>query len=78
MPPRDPNAKNLNKWIKDSLKEEHRLPILQIKHAISSHPKYRKQIFSVDIYKAVIEDGVRDLAGFKGHLQETNRTLDEL
>jgi len=78
MPPRDPNAENLNEWIKDSLKEEHRFPILEIKHAISSHPKYRKQIFSVDIYKAVIEKGVRDLDGFKRYLQETKRTLDSL
>ena len=78
MSPRDPDGENLNEWIKDSLKEEHRLPILEIKHAISSDPKYRKQIFSVDIYKAVIEKGIRDLDGFRQYLQETNRTLDEL
>lgn len=76
MPPREPNAENLNEWLKNSLKEEHKLPILEIKSKISSHPKYRKEVFSIDIYKAVIDRGVRDLEEFKKYLQETKRGLD--
>lgn len=76
IPPREPNQENLNEWIKNNLKGEHRIPILEIKNAISSNPKYRKQIFSVDIYKAVIEKNIRDLEGFKNYLKETGRILD--
>ena len=38
--------------------------------------KYRKEIFSIDIYKAVIENGAIDLEGFKKYLKEAGRSLD--
>lgn len=76
LPKRDPNVENLNEWIKNVLKDEHRLPILEIKHALSSHPKYTKEIFSVDIYRAVIERGIKNIEQFKKYLEKTSRSLD--
>src|SRR4051794_9635698 len=75
VPPRQPGAENFNEWLLANLQEQHRLPILLIKHQIASHPRYRKEIFSVDIYRAVIEHGVTDIPGFEAYLRETNRTL---
>ncbi len=67
---------NFHKWLLENLKEEHRLPILEIKSQITSNPKYKYEIFSVDVYKAVIEDGIKNLEDFKKYLLKTNRTLE--
>jgi hypothetical protein len=76
IPPRNKIEDNFNEWMQKNLKEEHRVPILQIKQAVYTNPQYRKQIFSVDIYKAVIEKGVKNIEGFKQYLNETNRKID--
>lgn len=76
LPPRDINAENFNEQIKGILKDEHRLTILEIKQAVSFHPKYRKEIFSTDIYRAVIQRGVKNTDEFKKYLEDTNRSLD--
>ena len=62
-------------WIRSGLTDETRLAILEIKSEIASNPKYRKSIFSTDIYQAVLEKGVKDLRGFRASLQETGREL---
>ena len=50
--------------------------ILEIKSAIADNPQYRKNIFSVDIYNAVLKEGVKDLDQFKAYLKKTNKSLD--
>lgn len=67
---------NFHAWLQENLKPEHKLPILEIKQQVSSHPKYKYEVFSVDIYKAVIEDNAKNLEDFKKYLAKTNRTLD--
>lgn len=73
---RKQDDENLNKWLKDNLKEEHRLPILAIKNIIASHPRYRKEIFSIDIYKAVIKKGAKNLGDFKDYLKSIGKSLE--
>jgi hypothetical protein len=34
-----------------------------------SHPEYRKSITSKDIYEAVLDEGVTDIAGFESYLE---------
>lgn len=76
IPPRPKDSENMNEWIKDKLNDKNRRIILDVKNQIHSNPKYRRSIFSTDIYKAVIEKGIRDLDGFESYLKETNRSLD--
>jgi hypothetical protein len=58
-----------------SLTTEKKLAILTLKNALSDHPLYRKTIFSIDIYKAVIEEGVTDMVGFTEYLKKSGRSL---
>ena len=44
--------------------------ILKIKKDAAKHPKYRKEISSVDIYTSVLDKDVKDLDGFKKYLSE--------
>ncbi len=67
---------NFNEWLKGKLNEQNRKIILMLKNQIQNNPKYRKEIFAVDVYKAVIEKGVIDLAGFKKYIHKTGRSLD--
>jgi len=62
-------------WIKQKLTEDNRLIILEIKQQIRNNPKYKKEIFSTDIYKAVLKQGVSNLEGFKEYLRKTSREL---
>lgn len=73
--PRKPGAENYNDWIKDKLTNSNRGIILKIKNEIYKNPKYAKEIFSIDIYKAVIENGIKDLESFKEYLKQTGRSL---
>lgn len=76
LPPRKPNEENYNEWIKDKITDENRKIILSIKNTIALNPKYRKEIFSVHIYNAVIEKGIKNLEGFKTYLQTNGKQLD--
>jgi len=58
-----------------SLTTEKKLAILTLKNALSDHPLYRKKVFSIDIYKAVIEEGVTDMEGFTEYLKKSGRSL---
>lgn len=75
----EPNSRDVDfhEWLTKNLKLEHRLPILEIKDQIADHPKYRKEIFSTDIYKAVIEDGAKNIEDFKKYLSKTGRMIVE-
>jgi hypothetical protein len=50
--------------IHERLTEERRSAILRIKSAVWNHPEYRRGFSSADIYRAVIDEGVRDVDGF--------------
>jgi hypothetical protein len=56
--------------IRKKLTDETRQIILEIKNIIAKDPRYRKEIFSVDIYNAVIEKGVKDLEEFERYYRE--------
>lgn len=49
--------------------------ILQIKHQVADHPKYRKEIFSTDIYTAVLEKGVRNIEEFTSYIKDVGKSL---
>lgn len=65
-----------NEWIKNKITEENRPIMLSLKKEVRKFPKYGKDIFSVDVYKAVIEQGAKNIEDFKNYLRETNRSLD--
>ena len=53
------------------LNDENRAMILAIKTACWHHPQYRRGFTSADVYSAVLDRGVRDVAGFWADLRET-------
>ena len=55
--------------LQSSLSPATRRAILAIKGAVWYRPEYRRSFSSQDIYTAVLEHGVRDLAGFWAFLQ---------
>lgn len=67
--PRKENEANYNEWLKKQLNDENRKTILEIKSKVFEHPKYRKEFKAIDIYDAVINEGIKDAAGFKIYLQ---------
>lgn len=69
------NGKSHQKWIFENLTPERKMSILAIKNAIHDNPKYKKTVFSIDVYDAVIKHGITDLEGFKSYLKETGREL---
>lgn len=73
--PRVKDESNFNKWLKKELNDVNKKAILEIKSQVQNNPKYRKDIFSVDVYKAVIEDNAKDVEDFKKYLAKTNRSL---
>ena len=74
--PGDHQEPNYSNWIKGKLNNENRKVILEIKDQIFENPKYRKSIFSVDIYKAVIDENVKDFEGFEKYLTKSGRSLN--
>jgi hypothetical protein len=56
--------------LSNQISESARLIILDIKSKCWKDPAYRRSYLSTDIYKAVLEDGVRDLEGFRKWLQQ--------
>jgi hypothetical protein len=58
--------------IRERLSHTNRALILEIKSAIWSHPKYRRDFASGDIYSAVLDHGVVNLDGFWKFLRERN------
>lgn len=75
MPPRPEDSEDMSEWVKNKLTNENRISILRIKNQVHMNPKYRKEIFSTDIYRAVIDKGIHDLGGFKAYLNEQGKSL---
>jgi hypothetical protein len=69
------NGRSYQNWVRENLTPEYKLAILTIKNAIHDNPKYKKTVFSTDVYDAVIKHGVTDLEGFKMYLKESGRDL---
>lgn len=69
------NGRSHQQWVAENLTPEFKLAILAIKNAIHDNPKYKKTVFSIDVYDAVIKHGITDLEGFKAHLKESGREL---
>ena len=55
------------------LTPEMRDAILRIKSQCWQHPEYRRTFTSQDIYRAVLDAGVADLAGFRNYLSGSRR-----
>lgn len=61
--------------INQKLTEETRLYILEIKTQVHDNPRYHKGFSSVDIYNAVLLQGVKTLAGFEKYLNSLGKSL---
>ncbi|MDO8498896.1 MAG: hypothetical protein Q7S44_03870 [bacterium] len=72
---KDARGKAKTEELKNKITDDKRRIILEIKSQIASNPKYRKQIFSMDIYQAVLERGITNLEEFGKFLAETGREL---
>ena len=61
--------------IRSRLNDKNKQIILEIKNIICTHPKYiNKEIFGVDVYRAVLDGGVNNFEEFKKYLG--NKGLD--
>ena len=72
---RMPGEADFHAWAKARMTEEHRNDCLAIKAVVGTLPEYGKTIYSVDIYRAVIEEGVKDLEGFQQYLKGRRREV---
>jgi hypothetical protein len=64
--------------MRSRLTPELRLSILWIKDVWCRLPAYRTQVFSMDIYEAVLEHGVKTPAGFEHYLAERGKPARQL
>jgi hypothetical protein len=62
------HATGFDERLRGALTDDFRGHILRIKSAVWNHPQYRKSFSSADIYRAVIEQKVRDVEGFFEYL----------
>lgn len=69
-------APEFDSWLKSKLTEDSRKIILTLKNEISKNPKYGKSLFSADIYKAVLNEGIKDLDEFKKYLEKNGKILN--
>jgi len=76
-PDRQPDLRHVQ-TLPPRLTEQHRRPILAIKTVWHRRPDYGAGVSSADIYTAVMEDGVRDVAGFDEWLRRRTREGDVL
>jgi hypothetical protein len=77
-PERQPDLAHM-RWMPEKLTLEARTTILLIKSAWASRPEYGKSVKSVDIYSAVLKDGVRTLVAFDawlGHRRASDSVFD--
>jgi len=61
--------------ISSRLTKESRKSILEIKNVVALDSRYRTEISSVDIYEAVLDEGIVDLEGFKEQLLKSGIEL---
>ncbi len=57
------------------LNNDNRQVILRLKQKVAASDKYHRGVSSVDLYTAVLDENVRDLAGFERYLAKTGRSL---
>jgi hypothetical protein len=62
-------------WFKNNINEEQRKSILIIKNQIAVHPKYRKTIFSTDIYDAVLKNNIKSYEEFIEYIKSNGKIL---
>ncbi len=62
--------------LKAKLNSENRQIILDIKNQIMEHPLYRYEIFSTDIYSAVLENNVTNIEEFKSYLNKIGKNYE--
>jgi hypothetical protein len=60
-------------WLNKNIDDDKRKSILIIKNELAAHPKYRKTIFSTDIYDAVFKDNISSYDGFIENLKNKGR-----
>lgn len=72
-----PDDKTLNivNEIKSQLTDTTRIIILKIKNEMREKTKHGKEVSGVDVYKAVLDNGVKDLEGFSQYLKQRGREL---
>lgn len=70
-------AKNDIEWVKNNLTTDKKTIILDIKNKISNDKEYRINVFSTDIYEAVINNGVTNLEEFKSYLNNIGKSLEK-
>lgn len=58
------SGKDDTEWFKNNINTEQRKNILSIKNQMAIHPKYRKTVYSVDIYDAVLKNNVTNFDEF--------------
>lgn len=62
-------------WFNNNIDNEKRKSILIIKNQMAVHPKYRKTIFSTDIYDAVLKENIKDYDGFIEYLKNQGKVF---
>lgn len=74
LPKEGNGAKKLVDWVEKRLTDEYRKIILKIKNEMLEI-KHGNEISGMDVYKAVLEHRVNDLAGFRDYLKKQGREL---
>lgn len=72
---KDSQAIQMTKELASKLTEEKKKAILEIKKEVTKSPKHRKEIFTIDVYNAVLYQGVKNINEFKDYLREKGINL---
>lgn len=59
----------------ERLSAENRAAILRLKGEVWQHPGYRRSFSSQDVYRAVLDDGIRDVEEFWVWLRQRGVTV---
>ena len=71
----DVKALDIVNEVKSKLTDTNREIILKIKNEMREKTKYGKEVSGIDVYQAVLDNGVKDLKGFRQYLKQQNRKL---
>lgn len=69
------SAEDVVEEVKNKLTDETREIILTIKNEMREKTKHGKEVSGMDVYKAVLDNGVKNLEEFKGYLEKQDREL---
>lgn len=70
-----PKPRSFEKFIDNATDEQKRV-ILSIKEKMHRTPLYKKYVISIDIYKAVLEGGVKNFNDFKSYMLKEGRLIN--